>query len=46
MMKDERLLTVVGIECGLAIFEPIKLCLYFNAYSPDLGQDFSLSLIG
>jgi hypothetical protein len=45
MMKDERLLTVVGIEY-LAIFEPFKLCLYFKAYWPDLGQDFWLSLIG
>ena len=45
MMKDDRLLTEAGIEC-LAIFEHFKLCLYFKAYWPDLGQDFSLSLVG
>ena len=36
MVKDE----VANIKC-LAIFEHFKLYLYFKAYSPDLGQDFS-----
>jgi hypothetical protein len=35
---------LAGIEY-LAIFEPYKLYLYFKAYSPDLGQDFSLSFV-
>jgi hypothetical protein len=38
MMKDERLLTVVGIDCGLAIFEPIKLYLYFKAIRLTLAR--------
>jgi hypothetical protein len=45
MVKDEAAITLAGIEY-LAIFEPFKLYLYFKAYSPDLGHDFSLSLIG